>query len=363
MNTVLSRIALIAAAASLAIGSVVMGSPQEKRNLEPGDKAPGLDTISDWVQGEKPDLNDGVVVVEFWATWCGPCKRAIPHLNQLYKKYNRAGLHIVGVAADENTGSFEQNIKGVKSFLKSKGDGMSYVVAVDNLGDAKRRWMDKAGLQGIPATFVIGRGGKVLWIGHPADPRFEEVVLLALMNKFDPILTPKAWETLEAAKRAADLRNFREAYQQIDEAVKIDPPLFGWLISERYLITLEKEKNAAAARQYLRGIMPAIAGDPYSLRKVVETICKDPQVSSRDLETAMVFAEQMKRASGSDPAPGMAMIALVHATKGELDKAVEVQTAAWLAANPGDKPEFKRVLDEYQGIRTRKAQTNALVGE
>lgn len=363
MNSLIARLALTASAAALTVAASVTGGPQGTKKLEAGDKAPPIEGVTDWVQGEMPNLSDGVVVVEFWATWCEPCKRAIPHLNALHKQFARLGLKIVGIAADEKTGSLTENVKSVKNFVKSKGDAMGYIVGVDNMGEAKRRYMEAAKIEGIPATFVLGRNGRVLWIGRPSDDRFETVIKLAIQNKFDPILTPKAWETLEAAKRAAALRNFREAYLQIDEVVKMDPPLFGWLIAERYVMTLDTEKNAEAAKQYLKNILPGIAADPYSLQELVQTICKDPIQSERDLDSAMILAQQCRKACGSDPAPGMAMIALVHATKGEFEKAVEIQTAAWLAAVPGEKPEYKRVLDEYQRIRTRNAQPNALLGE
>jgi len=360
MKTLVARLSLAAVASALILAGTVTGGPQLAKKLEPGDPAPALDGVSNWVQGQLPDLTEGVVVVEFWATWCGPCKRVIPHLNAMAKQYGPAGLKIVGVAAHETGGSFEDNLDLVKKFVKSKGDGMSYLVAVDNVGEARRRWMEAAGIEGIPATFVVGRSGRVLWIGRPQSEKFEQVVKLALKNKYDPILTPKAWERLEVGKRAAGLRNWREAYQQIDEAVKVDPPLFGWLIVERYKMTLEQEKNEEAARQYLKAILPAIATDAYSLQAVVEAICKDTHVSTRDLDTAMAFAEQMKRATSSEPAPGIAAIALVHATKGEYDRAVEMQTNAWLAAAPSDKVEYKRVLDEYQNIKARMAQKSAL---
>lgn len=360
ISTTLARSVLVVLASALLVGGTVVGGPQQNKKLEPGDRAPGLDGMTDWIQGESPDLNEGVIVVEFWATWCVPCRRVIPHLNTMQKNYGRAGLKIVGVASQEQAGTFEANVDAVKSFVKSRGDGMSYIIGVDNTGEVRRRWMDAAGIEGIPATFVVGRNGRVLWIGRPQAERFEQVVKLALKNKFDPILTPKAWERLEVARRAAGLRNWREAYQQIDEAVRVDPPLFGWLIRERYKMTLEQEKNPAAAKAYLQATLPSIAGDPYSLQEIVEAICRDVHVSTRDLDSAMVFAEQMKRACGPDPAPGMAAIALVHATKGELDKAVEVQTNAWLAAATMDKDEYKRVLDEYQNIKLRMAQKSAL---
>jgi len=359
MNKIVARLSLVTALAALTVAATVGASPQStKKKLEPGDPAPNLDSVTDWIQGEKPDLTDGVIVVEFWATWCAPCKRAIPHLNKMHKTMSRAGLKIVGVAADEGLPDFENNIKQVKSFLKSKGDGMSYTVAVDNLGDAKRRWMEAAGMEGIPATFVIGRNGRVLWIGRPSDEFFEEVVILALKNKYDPVLTPKGFEAKAAAKRAAGIRNWREAYLQFDEAIKVDPPLFGWLIRDRYLMTLEQEKNPEAAKQYLKTILPGVANDPYSLEIIVNTICKDPAITNRDLDSASIYAELMRRAVGGNQAPGIAAIALVAATKGDLDKAVELQTSAWLAAVPDEKDEFKRVLDEYQKMRARRSQAN-----
>lgn len=363
MNRLVARLSLVASCIALATFTAGSATAQvmKKKKLVPGDLAPALDNATNWVQGEKPDLSDGVVVVEFWATWCAPCKRAIPHLNAMHKAYQRHGLKVVGVAADESANNYEDNVAGVKSFVKSKGEGMSYIVAVDNLGDLKRKYMEASGMSGIPATFVVGRGGRVLWIGRPSSDKFDKVVVLAIRNKFDPVLTPKAWEALDAAKRAANLRNWREAYQQIDDAVKVDPPLFGELIVERYAMTLEQEKNAEAAKQYLKTILPAIANDPYSLELVVDAICKDPKISQRDLDSAMTYAEQMKRAVGSLPAPGFAAIALVHATKGDYDKAVEVQTSAWLASVPDDKAEYKRVLDEYQNIKTRKAQAKAII--
>lgn len=362
MRRIVARLSLVAATTlAFALGASVDAAQAGKKKLKPGDLAPNLDGITDWVQGEAPKLSDGVHVVEFWATWCAPCKRAIPHLNKMYKKWGGADFTITGVAADEKGTSYDENTSGVKSFVRGRGEGMAYPVAVDNLGEAKRKWMEAAGREGIPCTFVVGRSGRILWIGNPHDERFEEIVKLALRNKYDPQLTPKGFEALDAAKRAAGVRNWREAYQQLDKAIEVDPPLFGWLIVDRYKMTLEQEKNPAAAKQYLKTIMPAVAADPYSLEMVIHAICRDPEIGDRDLASAMSYAEQMKKAVGSTPAPGLAMLAMVHATKGELDKAVELQTNAWLAAPVDVKEEMKRQLDEYQKIKARKEQAKALV--
>jgi len=365
MHALIARISLVAAVSALTAVATVGAAPQWGRKLlEPGESAPKLNSHNTkWIQGEQPDLSDGVIVVEFWATWCKPCQRVIPHLNRMHKAWARYGLKVVGVAADETHDDTDDRIKAVREFVKAKGDGMSYSIVVDPMKELKREWMEAAKQNGIPCTFVVGRSGKVLWIGNPYEERFEDVVKLAIRNKFDPKLTPKGFEAFDAAKRAAGLRNWREAYQHMDTAIEIDAPLFGWLVAERYKMVLEQEKNPEAAKAYLQKILPAIANDPYSLELMVIAICKDPQISERDLDAAMTFAQQLQRAAGPQSVVALTGTALVHATKGEIDKAVEIQTSAWLAAVPDEKPEMKRILDEYQKIKARKEQARVLVDD
>src|SRR5437016_6214034 len=71
----------------------VVGSQGAAAKLSVGDPAPKLQ-VSKWVQGDpvKEFSKDNVYVVEFWATWCGPCRESIPHLNEVYKKYKDKGL-------------------------------------------------------------------------------------------------------------------------------------------------------------------------------------------------------------------------------------------------------------------------------
>ncbi|NLB69077.1 MAG: TlpA family protein disulfide reductase [Lentisphaerae bacterium] len=123
-----------------------------------GDVAPEM-KISKWVQGKAFEVKEGqVTVVEFWATWCPPCRTSIPHLNDLYNKYKDKGVVMVGVSSESE--------KTVKKFVKNMGKKMEYPVAI---GSAKTTmgYMDAFKARGIPHAFVIGHDGKFAWHGHP----------------------------------------------------------------------------------------------------------------------------------------------------------------------------------------------------
>ena len=101
--------------------------------LSVGDPAPKLQT-GKWIQGAPLtgfDTNH-VYIVEFWATWCGPCRESIPHLNELYEKYKDQGLIAIGQDA------FEPNEDGVPAFVKKMGDKMTYRVALDDKSTDKK---------------------------------------------------------------------------------------------------------------------------------------------------------------------------------------------------------------------------------
>lgn len=151
--------------------------------LKVGDAAPKL-AIEKWVKGEAVDSfqSGKVYVVEFWATWCPPCREAIPHLTKL-QKANDKDLVVIGVASSERKKDGEEGdkrLERLEAFVKKQGEAMEYRVGFDPDRKMGRAWLQAAGQNSIPCSFVVGADGKVAFIGNPLDERFEQAVEKAL---------------------------------------------------------------------------------------------------------------------------------------------------------------------------------------
>jgi thiol-disulfide isomerase/thioredoxin len=136
-----------------------------------GDPAPEL-KVASWVKGKPVKLSEGkgkkVYVIEFWATWCPPCRTSIPHLTELQKKYKGKNVVFVGVS--------NESLDEVKPFVKDQGDKMDYNVAVDKSDATSQAYMSAFGIDSIPHAFLVDRKGKIVWHGHPMDKGFEPTI-------------------------------------------------------------------------------------------------------------------------------------------------------------------------------------------
>ncbi|AOS43914.1 Thiol-disulfide oxidoreductase ResA [Lacunisphaera limnophila] len=115
-------------------------------------------------------LKGKVVVVDFWATWCGPCIQEIPGYIALQKKYGKDGLVIVGVSLDQKGPAH------VKKFVEARGMDYTIVMGDNEAVDAF------GGFNSIPTTFLIGRDGRIIHqkSGAWAHDKYEELVQKAL---------------------------------------------------------------------------------------------------------------------------------------------------------------------------------------
>lgn len=135
-------------------------------------KAPDFRLIS--IKGDTITLSDfkgHVIFLNFWATWCPPCRAEIPALKKIYEKYRERGFTIIGVALDDP--------EKVKNF--SVREKINYPVVY---GDTKVE-KDYGGIFAIPTTFVIDKNGFIVQkiVGARTEKEFEEVVKSLLGSK------------------------------------------------------------------------------------------------------------------------------------------------------------------------------------
>lgn len=118
-------------------------------------EAPKL-VVEKWLS-EKPETKGKYVLLEFWATWCGPCRRSIPLLNKFHAKY---GDELVVIGISDET---EADVRKLKS------PQIEYYSAIDTQGRTKKA----VGVWGIPHVLIIEPGGAVIWQGFPLLEDYE----------------------------------------------------------------------------------------------------------------------------------------------------------------------------------------------
>ncbi|WP_339812293.1 TlpA disulfide reductase family protein [uncultured Imperialibacter sp.] len=135
------------------------GRLSAQSNIKVGEKAPEIH-ITDWIANVPADknLNHKFIVLEFWATWCGPCIAAVPHMNDLQKQFNQNDLYFISIT-DESVAKVERSLKRIdfQSIVVSDQTKQTHI----NFGDGKE------GLEAYPLTVLIDKNGVIKWIGEP----------------------------------------------------------------------------------------------------------------------------------------------------------------------------------------------------
>lgn len=120
------------------------------------------------------DLRGKVVYVDFWASWCGPCKRSFPWMNQLQQRFGADGLQVVAINLDEKR-------EDAAAFLAKVP--AQFAIAYDPAGASAKAYA----IKGMPSSALVGRDGQLLWLHtgfNEADTgKLEERIRAALLQK------------------------------------------------------------------------------------------------------------------------------------------------------------------------------------
>jgi thiol-disulfide isomerase/thioredoxin len=192
-------------------------------SLKVGDAAPPF-KVTEWYKGEAITMDqDKTYIVECWATWCGPCIRAFPHLSEIAKA-NEGKISVIGVNVWERKTAEE-----VKAFVEKQGDNMSYLVAADGDKVISEQWLKASGQRGIPCAYIVHKG-KINWIGHPMGLK-QELLDSIVAGTYDVGAAAKQKEQQQAfvkhfGEKVAPLikkKDFAEAIASLEEMKKEFP--------------------------------------------------------------------------------------------------------------------------------------------
>jgi thiol-disulfide isomerase/thioredoxin len=347
----LKMIAFMAAVA--AIGSTAMAA-----SLKIGDPAPKLET-GKWIQGGpvKQFEPGKAYIVEFWATWCGPCKVSIPHLNDTYKQFKDKGLVVVGMDC------WERDDTLVAPFVEKMGEKMTYCVALDDKTETKsgrmaETWMAAAGRNGIPSAFLVDMKGIIAWIGHPMELK-EQVIQAVLAGEYDIKKAAVEFEQEEkdrgktqsasiALSRAMQKQDWDTAMTKLEDLEKLLPEEQRGNLDRSRLNILFGKGDYDAAYKLAAKMSESHKNEAMLQNDLAWQIATDKNITQRDLKLAETIATRANDAAkGEDPAI-LDTLARVKFMRGQKEEAIALQEKAVKLAPSDQQGQYEKVLDSYK---------------
>jgi len=338
------------------------------KTLAIGDPAPKLQ-VEKFVKGAPvTEFKKGhIYVVEFWATWCGPCIKGIPHLTEVQQSH-KDKVTIIGVNIWEEKNYDDETFAQVKKFVDEMGDKMNYTVAYDGKAAAMdAAYMKAAGRNGIPSAFVVDGEGRIAFIGHPsAGTDMKDTINGLIAGTFDmKAATEKGKRAAEDARIARESQGkvqelsmkahalmeegkIDEGFKTLDEIVALQPQAKSSIAMTKFGYLLEEKKDYDRAYKLGHEMTESFKDDSMVLNGIAWTIVDTAGLERRDLDLAMKAATRADELTKSKDGAILDTLARVYWEKGDKKKAIELQEKAVAGADAGMKEDLEATLKKYK---------------
>ncbi|MDX1964881.1 MAG: redoxin family protein [Pirellulales bacterium] len=331
-------------------------------HLLPGAPAPKI-AVAEWINGEKVTefAPDKIYVLDFWATWCEPCKKTIPELSKLQQKFTDQGVVFLGICISEDESG------DAADFVKKLGKKLTYSMALDDMEEGEEgamtlNWLDAAEQDSIPVVFVV-QNQKIAWIGHPDElaPILPQIV----EKKWDiekakseylaaAIQNRKLLEIQDKLDAAIEGQKPDEALAAIDELVKLEPDAAKEANALKFLTLIEMDATTEAYKMGDK-LLEEYKDDAETLNEISWAILDTEDLSERDLDLSLKVAERANTVAKGEAPEILDTLARAHYEKGNVDKAIEFQSQA-VEKVPADEKELKKELQKtLKAYQAKKA--------
>ncbi|WP_197455657.1 TlpA disulfide reductase family protein [Stieleria neptunia] len=337
----MKRIALFAVCCAV-VAALTLRPAEAEPSLGIGSKAPALDIEHYFHEDDTrvTQFEDGkVYVVEFWATWCGPCIASMPHLSELQTKHRNDGVQIISVSdetVDEVEALLAKPYPGQKaSFAEVTA---AYTLTTDPDGSTQRDYMEAAGQNGIPTSFIVGKQGVVEWIGHPGE--LDEPLTAVLDDswdreafKADMEREQKFQEILQGLDQLAGRGRFEDASTMLADQIAqaSDAELKERLTTVQRVVQPQFNFMAGKATEadyaFYREERKATQGNPQALFRHAMTLYNIVQnggkIGPLGEEVVAALATEMENVEDDGKVAILELIARLHAVDQRWDEAIK----------------------------------------